>query len=241
MSESSRNDLVDISIPLRFDGAQPNAFGAAPATAIVLGDTRTGSSVNYAQYTLTPHCNGTHTECVGHITTERIYIRDCLRDVLMSAFLISVEPELKGGGDLIITADALRQANVEAGAGSDALIVRTLPNDESKLERRYSSDTRPAYFSESAIESILIYGFTHMLTDLPSIDRIDDGGKLLNHKMFWGFDATSNTYAASRMYSTVTEMIYVPSNVQDGRYTLNLQIAPFQADAAPSRPILMPA
>jgi len=39
---------------------------------------------------------------------------------------------------------------------------------------------------------------------------------------------------------TVTEMIYVPDDLPDGRYVLDLQIAPFVSDAAPSRPILFP-
>jgi hypothetical protein len=40
------------------------------------------------------------------------------------------------------------------------------------------------------------------------------------------------------MTSTITELIYVPNAVEDGRYLLNLQIAPFAADASPSRPLL---
>jgi len=37
----------------------------------------------------------------------------------------------------------------------------------------------------------------------------------------------------------MTELINVPDDVPDGRYLLNLQIAPFEADAAPSRPVLL--
>ena len=88
--------LIDISIPLRFDGPQPNAFGVEPATARSLGDTRHGYSVNFDAITFVPHCNGTHTECVGHITDERISVRDCLTDVLIPAVLVSVEPVLLG-------------------------------------------------------------------------------------------------------------------------------------------------
>jgi hypothetical protein len=39
---------------------------------------------------------------------------------------------------------------------------------------------------------------------------------------------------------TITEMIYVRDEVADGLYLLNLQIAPFVSDAAPSRPLLYP-
>ena len=44
--------------------------------------------------------------------------------------------------------------------------------------------------------------------------------------------------AQSRVNSTITELIYVPNNVADGEYLLNLQVASFDTDASPSRPIL---
>lgn len=232
--------VADLSIQLRFDGPQPNAFGVDPATAVSLGDTRTGSSVNFEQYTFTPHCNGTHTECIGHITDERIYIRDCLRDVLMTAQLVSVEPVPAGNGDSVITTEALRLAGVGVEPKCEALIIRTLPNDDSKLTQSYGPSHIPAYFTQDAVGLIVTCGFTHMLTDLPSIDRLFDDGKLLNHRFFWNVEPGSrDIHSASRIYSTITEMIYVPTEVEDGRYTLNLQIAPFQSDAAPSRPLLL--
>ena len=90
---------IDISIPLNFNGPQPNAYGVEPASSKpceagdMVGDTRRGGSVNFEQYTFIPHCNGTHTECVGHITHERISVRDCLKDVFIPAVLVSVEPD----------------------------------------------------------------------------------------------------------------------------------------------------
>lgn len=230
--------IADLSIPMRFGGLQPNAFGAPEAVSTPLGDTRAGSSVNYEQYTLIPHCNGTHTECVGHITDERISILDCLRDVIMPALLVSVEASAAENGDLVLTADALRSAGVERKTAA-ALIVRTLPNDDGKLSTRYDVEHIPPYFTPEAIELIVICGFTHLLTDLPSIDRLYDQGKLMNHRIFWNLPTRSSTYSSSRISSTITELIYVPNEVQDGRYALNLQIAPFAADAAPSRPVLL--
>src|SRR5260221_10710090 len=79
--------VSDISIPLRFDGPQPNAYGVEAATAKaceygkLVGDTRRGGNCNFEQVALIPHCNGTHTECVGHITKERISVRECLADI----------------------------------------------------------------------------------------------------------------------------------------------------------------
>ncbi len=40
------------------------------------------------------------------------------------------------------------------------------------------------------------------------------------------------------MNATITEMIYVSDEVEDGDYILNLQIASFENDASPSKPVL---
>ena len=246
---------IDISIPLKFDGEQPNAFGVEPAKSTaceygsLVGDTRQGGSCNFEQVTLIPHCNGTHTECVGHITKERISLRDCLQDVLMRAVLVSVEAE-SIAGDLVITRNgisevvsALTRALTHVRATDtepSALIVRTLPNDDGKLSRKYDEQNIPPYFAADAIEFIVECGFKHLLVDLPSIDRLFDDGKLVNHRIFWNVEQGSfKISAATRVNSTITELIHVPNDVADGEYLLNLQIAPFDADAAPSRPVLM--
>lgn len=234
--------IADLSIPLKFDGPQPNAYGVQPAVAESLGDTRTGSSVNFETYTFTPHCNGTHTECVGHITNERISVRDCLRDVIMSAQLVSVEAE-SSDDDLVLTQVNLERAGVQPPAiagGTDALIIRTLPNDNTKLTRTYDEKNIPPYFVAEAMEYIVECGFKHLLVDLPSIDRLFDEGKLTNHRVFWNVEPGSfETNDATRIESTITELIYVPPEIPDGNYLLNLQITPFETDAAPSRPILL--
>lgn len=237
--------MIDISIPIRFNGPQPNAFGVEAATAVSLGDTRNGSSVNFDQYTFIPHCNGTHTECVGHVTDERISVLDCLQDVMIAAVLVSVEP-LQIGNDLVIDLASLKNAIVQPPAtagGSDveptALIVRTLPNDDSKLTRRYDVYSIPPYFSADAIEYIVGCGFRHLLVDVPSLDRLDDP-TLPAHRKFWNVEMGSHEVNANtRMNSTITELVFVPDEVADGEYLLNLQIAPFVADCSPARPILL--
>ena len=249
----SFKDPVDISIPLRFDDRQPNAFSVERASSKpceygpLEGDTRRGGSCNFEQITLIPHCNGTHTECVGHITNERISIRDRLKDVIISAFLITVEPvradsssESYGGrsepADLIIARKSLEPALTDTAC--EALIVRTLPNDDTKLMRQYGG-SNPPYFSADAMGLMVASGVKHLLVDLPSIDREDDGGALSNHRVFWNVPPGSfEAGPTTRMNSTVTELIYVPNEIADGRYYLNLQVAPFQSDAAPSRPLL---
>lgn len=238
------NNPIDISIPLDFNSPQPNAYGVDLATATCLGDTRAGSSVNFEQYTFTPHCNGTHTECVGHITDERISVVDCLRDVFVEAVLVTVDPEL-AGKDSLISLAVLKHAEVQPPAtagGSDAataLILRTLPNNDGKVTRKYSEENIPPYFTSDAMEYIVECGFKHLLVDMPSIDRIFDEGKLTNHRIFWNVPpGCREINDQTRIESTITELIYVPNEILDGEYLLNLQIAPFVSDAAPSRPIL---
>ena len=257
----NQSEPLDISIPLRFNGEQPNAYGVEKATSKpceageLVGDTRRGGSCNFEQITLIPHCNGTHTECVGHITHERISVRDCLKEAFVSALLISVEPENVGEtqenyvvelneNDKLITRKAIENAlrdsiNPKSKIQNPkSLIVRTLPNDESKLTRAYS-EIIPPFFSNEAIEFIAKLEINHLLVDLPSIDRIFDQGKLSNHRIFWNVEQGAfETNEKSLIYNTITELIYVTNKIEDGNYLLNLQIAPFAADASPSRPIL---
>ena len=243
---------IDISIPLRFNGPQPNAYSTESASSqacesgMMVGDTRRGGSVNFERVSLIPHCNGTHTECIGHISNDRVSVLDCLQDVLMRATLVSAKPERSSDGDNVITREALNEALTPRVAFEPkdaclptALIVRTLPNDESKLGRIYNAELIPPYFMSQAIELIVECGFKHLLVDMPSIDRIFDQGKLVNHRLFWNVEPGSHQInSASRVNSTITELIYVPNEIEDGEYLLNLQIAPFASDASPSRPVL---
>lgn len=247
--------FFDISIPLDFHGQQPNAFGAESAVAATLGDTREGSSVNFERCSFSPHCSGTHTECIGHITRERISVRSCLDDVIVPAILVTIEPETdsseayaaKMSGDRLITAgrlqgtlDALKADHKEILKGG-ALIVRTLPNSSDKMSAKYDDTNIPGYFSDAAIELIVGFGVKHVLVDLPSIDRLNDGGRLSNHRKFWNMESGSvEAGVDARRNATITELIYVSDDIPDGLYRLNLQIAPFEADAAPSRPLLLP-
>jgi arylformamidase len=241
--------VADLSIPLRFNGPQPNAYGVEAASSepvqagSLMGDTRQGGSVNFERYTFIPHCNGTHTECVGHIADERISVRECLQDVLMPAILITSKPEGKDD-DLVLSWDSLSNLKPPATAGGTdiAIIVRTLPNDDSKLTAEYGEQNIPPYFAADAMEYIVECGFKHLLVDMPSIDRIFDDGNLVNHRIFWNVEPRSREInSKTRINSTITEMIYVPTEVEDGEYLLNLQIAPFESDCAPSRPILLRA
>ena len=247
---------LNLSIPLNFNGAQPNAYDALKATATacqtgdLIGDTRRGGSCNFEEYTFIPHCNGTHTEGVGHLTDDRISVHDCLKDGFIAATLVSLAsenalaaketyPVKLTEADELITKAALQNALKSANEDFlQALIIRTLPNDADKVERDYLKNP-PPFFSTEAINFIVERGVKHLLVDLPSIDRMFDEGRLSNHRIFWNIAPNSRQITeASRLNNTVTEMIFVPDSIADGSYLLNLQIAPFASDAAPSRPIL---
>jgi arylformamidase len=255
---------LSIAIPLRFNGAQPNAYNVERAASKpceageIVGDTRLGGSVNFEQYKFIPHCNGTHTEGVGHITHERISVHDCLQDAFIFASLISVQPEKASDSsetyavefaenDLLITRKSIAEkfnnfkfqiSDFESGELPKALIIRTLPNDVSKLTKTYLQEI-PPFFTTEAMLLLREIGVNHLLVDMPSIDRIFDAGKLSNHRIFWRIEQGAfEVSPPSLIRNTITELIYVPDEIADGSYLLNLQIAPFAADASPSRPLL---
>ena len=43
---------------------------------------------------------------------------------------------------------------------------------------------------------------------------------------------------AVRAHCTITEMIFVPNEIRDGLYLLNLQTTSFDLDASPSKPVI---
>ena len=225
---SYRVDLkapCDISIPVSFDKKQLSAFGGPPArreaykAGDFVGDVRHGGSCNCEVYTFSPHLNGTHTECVGHITKKRIAVHDITTESLIPAILITVTPK-----EYLITAAMLKKLK---GEFLDALIIRTLPNGKNKTQRNYSK-IPPPYFTAEAMRYIVRLGVRHLLVDFPSVDKNDDK-ELVNHRIFW---------AKNPLKKTITELVYAPDKVRDGHYLLNLQVAAFDADAAPSRPVL---
>jgi kynurenine formamidase len=252
------SDPLSIAMPLDFDGVQPNHFGAPRAHAQPLvvagfvGDVRAGGTVNCERLSLIPHCNGTHTECVGHVTTDRIAVHEVLRGGLSIARLVSVRPVPGGDGgrpgdeaaaptEPVITAAALERALATLPGESEALIVRTLPNDAAKLGRRYSGAAPAPYLTAAAAALLVATGVRHLVVDLPSIDRAEDQGRLVAHRTFWGLaPGAQRAHEATRREATITELAWIAPTIHDGWYMLDLQLPAFMSDAAPSRPILYP-
>lgn len=236
---------MSLAIPLRFDGPQPNFFGAAVARATpfsaggFIGDTRRGGSCNVAEIRMVPHCNGTHTESVGHIVDDPAFVPDAVPQSLMPAVVISVLPVAEDG-DAVITRRALSD-RIDGYRDDElaALIVRTLPNDASKMAAVYGEAHRPPFFTADGMGYLVMRGVRHLLADIPSIDRMFDQGRLANHRIFWNLaEGARDAAPDTRSDSTVTEMVFVADEVIDGLYLLNLQLPAFQSDAAPSRPVV---
>ncbi len=257
--QAQLTEAKNIAIAVHFNGEQPNHFGADAASEKAveggdfIGDTRRGGSCNVSQITMVPHCNGTHTECVGHIVDERLSVNQLLQDSLLPTRLITVSPTIVSGptdaytppldnGDkLIDKACLMEQLKDIDDQELEALVIRTLPNDVEKQSMHYDEHHYPPFFSNDAIDYLNQRGVKHILVDFPSLDRMYDDGNLSSHHVFWHIKPLSRQLdEQSLRFKTITEMIYVAPDIEDGLYLLNLQIAPFELDSAPSRPTLIP-
>lgn len=233
--EVDLSEPLDISIPIREGGENPNCYWAEEVKFETIradgfvGSVKEGGSVNYQKLTYTPHGNGTHVECYGHITDSGATVNRQLKKFHFYAKLISIKPEVAPNGDLVLTFDKkYDQLNWESVT---ALIIRTLPNSTDKLTRTYTG-TNPPYVSKELIEFIVEKNIEHLLIDLPSLDKEIDGGALVAHKTFWGISDEIRTL------STITELVYVPNSIPDENYLLNLQSISLEMDAAPCKPVL---
>ena len=187
-----------------------------------------GAAVNFNNIEFNPHAHITHTECAGHITEKVHSVNQNLKQFFFLTEVVTIAPT-QLDEDFVITKKQLQFAL--GNKKREAVVIRTLPNLADKKETQYSN-TNPPYLLEDAAIYLREKGVKHLLVDLPSVDRESDEGKLLSHNAFW------NTAGKLRLDATITEFIYVPNNVEDGIYFLNLMIAPFENDASPSKPIL---
>ena len=250
---------TSIAIPLQFDGAQPNHFGANKASQEPLrlggfvGKTELGGSCNVDTLQIVPHCNGTHTETISHIVNDDIWIGHAAMDVCCIAVLVSVpvvaasrtsedyRPKLNNEDTLITAASLKASLRPFAELKPAALVIRTLPNTTAKKSQSYSAESSPAFLTVDAMKVINELGCRHLLLDLPSVDRMYDDGLLTNHHIFWNVPENSHAMTAdSWQDKTITEMAFIDDALADGIYLLNLQVPSFSGDAAPSRPILLP-
>ena len=229
---------IDLSIPVVSGKNNVNAWYCDPVQIepVVAGDfigsVTSGAPVNFKNITINPHGNGTHTECVGHISKENFTINQCLKEFHFMARLISVKPasfwnETAQQTDQRIETAQLKN-RIADWDSEEALIIRTLENPEAKKTHQYSG-TNPTYFTTEAIDFINSLGVKHLLVDLPSVDREEDEGMLACHKRFWNYPENPWTE------KTISELLYIPDNVVDGTYLIQIQIMSIESDASPSK------
>lgn len=232
------NKPIDLSIPLDANNGGPRAWhvGAPRFTAVNDGQrtyaVQEGSPVNFRDVTFNPHGHGTHTESVGHITPMVHPVGNLFQRYWFTAQLVSVLPQERRtpeGTARVITLGQLR--DTVGDRAPEAFVIRTWPNGPEKRTKVWT-ETDPPFIEAEACTWLRSIGVKHLLLDLPSVDREHDDGRLAAHHAFWDYPRSTD------LSRTITEMIYVPDDVRDGEYLLELQLPHFINDAAPSRPVL---
>jgi len=229
------SEAIDLSMSLQASSENVRAWYVDPPRMEIVrangfvGSIQEGGSVNFRDVFFNPHGHGTHTECCGHITQEVYAVNDVLKEYFYRATLITVDPVQLENGDFVVQAEQI--APYLQKDFSDAVLIRTLPNGLDKKSMNYSG-TNPCYFDIEIVALLNEYGVKHFLVDQPSVDREEDGGALAFHHAFW------NVPEQPHFERTITELIYVPIEVADGTYILEIQLAAFHNDASPSRPVL---
>jgi arylformamidase len=243
------DSATSLALELDFEGRQPRHFDAPAAasapfrTGSFLGEVARGASCNCRSITLIPHCNGTHTEGVGHLTLDGVPLHRHVPPGPIPAVLVTVAP---------VAADGLEESTDPAPRAGDWLLTRAAlsrawPDGLPFLPRALLLRTSSAgttgsapFLSREAAEEIVRRGIEHLVVDLPSIDRSEEG-RLTAHHVFFGLPPGSvQRGEATRPLCTITEMANFPAGLQDGPCALQLQMPAFTGDAVPSRPLHLP-
>ena len=151
-------------------------------------------------------------------------------------------PKCAVPSDLVITRSVIEKAidnQVIGGrsqvlAGLDALAIMTGPNENGPWKMYKSWNMAPYFTPEAAAFLSRDLRLSHWLVDLPSVDRMMDGGELLCHRAFFG----------SSKERFITELCYFDpksSIVMGQQYRLFFHYLPWWilGDVIPTRPILM--
>lgn len=237
------NQGLDLSLPVVNGENNVNAWYCSPVriepvmTEHFVGDVNQGGVVNFKNIFLNPHGNGTHTECVGHISKENFTINQCLKEFHFFGRIITVNiktlwNEAFQQDDHCIDEHEII-ANTKDWDGEKVLIIRSLPNEMTKKTKQYSN-TNPPYFTAEAISYINKLGIDHLMVDLPSIDREQDNGALVGHHTYWNYPQNPQTH------KTISELLFIPQTIKDDRYLINIQIMSIESDASPSKIMAYP-
>ena len=266
--EADLSDPIDISIPLHFNsppGACAFCLPAPKSSELAMGSfvlsVASGCPVNVNALEFNVHGSCTHTESIRHIKphTSPVHTNDefAPKSCWSGAALLSVAPQtLADCGECYLGSSeatdlVLSRANIQAAVNT--IFVDVAVEDSHAFCRAVVlrtgmaahgkdwSKTNPPYPTSDAIRWLLerFPDLQHIILDVPSLDREEDGGTTPNHKIFFG--ATENDQESDQGFPLrfVTELTRIPDEAEQGMYLLNLQVAPFVGtDAVPARPVL---
>jgi len=248
--EIDLNKFHDLSIPIHIDKKPPSFYDKEPLRIHHYKDennktwkTEDGAACNIPIIDLNIHCGGTHSECRSHVTKENLTISELINDSFIPCELVSLEPTKHIGdetyhskisnNDLIITKTMLKDKLKLIKKDIKAVIIRTFPNLRSEVITKDYNKEHNAFFSNEAIDYMKSLEINHLVVDLPSIDKFDDGGKLGNHQIFWNLNGLPNN-------NTITELAFIKNEIKDDLYLLSINILNLNLDASPCRPIIYP-
>lgn len=218
---------IDLSYPVHFLESDVRAFDSptpkiAPyKTDEFVGSVDQGGSCKCDVVTYIPHCHGTHTECVGHLMGKNgPKVTDLFPSPISGkAYLATVSTNPSG---------AIVECSFPTNQQVTSLIVRT----------EKSSET--SFFAPECMTTLVQKGIKHLLFTGPSVDPVDDGGKLLAHRSFWETSEIDGLlkYPNSALNRTITELVNISTDVPDGIYQLFLTLSNMALDAVSSRPYI---
>ncbi len=218
---------IDCSSVYGLPRAEPAAWHCSPVKVEPVqngdwvGSVQAGAPINFYQVQLNPHGNGTHTECVGHISAEKQSINEVLPGFQGLLRLVRLAPD---GQNCVRLADFKAKVQELVEPALAIAVPADFPQD--------FSGTHPPYFEPELMRYLRQAGVHHFITNLPSVDPEEDDGALAAHKAFWNYPQEMD------LKRTITELAHFKTELKEGQYFLNLQVAPLQNDAAPSRVML---
>jgi len=226
---------ISLALPLRANASSVRAWGA-PEVSIEpvqagdwIGAVTAGAPVNFMNVCINPHGNATHTETLGHIAPN--WASNTVLRLLPNAPLVAnlrdVPTNASASGGRTVCFAALR----DDPPNTPAVILRAL--GEHHEDQNFTGED-PPFFEAKDLAWLASLGVQHLITDLPSVDREEDGGALAAHHAWWQYPSSP------RFNATITELARLNQHLSQGLYLLQLNPLPLAADASPCNPLIYP-
>lgn len=236
---------ISLALPMVPNGNNVSCYYAEEPTATVIrlgdwvGSVAEGGSVNYQRLSLTPHGNGTHTECAGHILAGNALNMAVVPVPGLALAAVVDTPATEVGKDRVVLANHVlsQLAAIEQHyqIHVEAVVIKSIPASKEQLATAKYTETNPPYLESALGQALAERGINHLLVDVPSVDKEVDAGVLACHHGYWQVVNGE----AGRPHATITELID-SSALTQGLYLLQLSWPAIAIDAVPSQPILFP-